>query len=135
MTLRRKLAPLALALGLAGGTAAVAFAPQPAAAATVHTLVNGNCTVKVGFISGVAWLQTWTGGCRYIGILACDGGCANCALNWTQKVNHNGLAAFTYIQSKPINGKAVGWAFIATIDTHGWTRDAAVGIGGTVIGW
>jgi hypothetical protein len=133
--IRRKLAPLLLALGLMGGVTAVAFTPQPAAAAVVTTLTNGYCTVKVGFISGVAWMQTWNNGCRYIGILACDSGCYNCANNTAQAVNYNGLPAFTYIQSKAINGRSAWWAFVSTIDKHGWTRDGVVNPLGQIVGW
>jgi len=120
--IRRKLAPLLLALGLLGGVAAVSVAPQPASAAVIKTLWNGNCAVKIGFGPNFVWAQVWTTGCRGV---------------WIEAVN-------TYFQTGAINHTPSGapcwnagafYAFVTTVDNHGWTRDGVVDIYGRLTGW
>ena len=141
--IRRKLAPLLLALGLLGGVAAVSVAPQPASAAVIKTLWNGNCAVKIGFGPNFVWAQVWTTGCRGVWIEAADSRCY-CFSYQNQRVNASGLAVNTYFQTGAINHTPSGapcwnagafYAFVTTVDNHGWTRDGVVDIYGRLTGW
>jgi hypothetical protein len=133
--IRRKLAALALALGLLGGVVAVSVTPQPAAAiGYVHTLTNGSCTVKVGFTNYAAWVQVWSSGCRYVEIQATDYGC----YYWTghRSVLGSPIPLHYFMQTYNVpNAKPVYWAYIYTRSMSGYIRDGMVGIWGRVSGW
>lgn len=143
--IRRIAAALALVAGLSAP--ALLTAPDAGAVGTVHTLINGGCTVKVGFNSRSAWFQVWSSGCAFVDLDVSDYSCWCWARSGASAVDYRGIPFGTFRQTGVINANVYGtltsscstkgayYAYLYTRSTSGYVRDGTVSVWGSRTGW